>query len=279
MSEFLAADPSCYRTADVSVMGWWGPQRQDDAFAGANLGQVLRGALPIGPMSEHPEDFLLVDENEVVPDGGWPGGVHWATVTGRRSDTNDRACYRDPGADIQAPATCPSYLVASKVVESDPPAWALAGCMTIPSGEGGSWVAVEEFTAFPTTCFGPTDVTVRGWFDIRYVITGWEASWGIVPGWLWLPIGPWRVVSGDSNALSPSALLVYLDPARKVDASRTNRWVFLTGHYADPKAATCHVEYNGGYQPARDGERIPDSYARRLCGAHFVVTSIEDAQP
>lgn len=279
VSMFLATDPRCYVNADVTVFGWWDARRTDDPARQAELDHMIRGSMPFGAMNDTPEDFVFVDDLAVVPPAGWPGGAHWATVTGRRSPTNDRACHRDEGADITAPPHCPSYLIATRVVESAPPPAVLAGCITIPSGEGGSYVAVEEFTAFPPACSAGQDVTVRGWLDIWYVITGWESPWGIAPGWLWVPIGPWTVVAPDSNPTTSSSLLVYLDPARKIDVGRTNRWVYLTGHYADPKAQTCHIEYAGGYDPARDGDRIPDSFARRQCQAHFVVTAIEDATP
>ncbi len=285
VAEFLAADPRCYSAADVSVVGWWDALRQTDAYANSlnPPGRVLRGAIPIGPwLSERPDEFVLVDAEALptIPTGGWAESMHWATVTGRRSADNDRACYRDPPADVRADLKCPSHLVASRVVESEAPASALAGCSSPSLVDEGWGIAVENFTAFPPACFDSRDVRLRGWFDIRFLITGWEQSWGISPGWLWVPIGPWTVLAPDSSPPNGSTtLVVYTDPARKLDVSRTNRWVELTGHYADPKAATCHVEYAGGYDPSRDGERIPDSYARRLCEGRFVVSSIKDTAP
>lgn len=275
VAEFLAADRRCYQDIDVSVVGWFDTTRTDDP-RGAELDHVLRGSMPFGALGPMPEDFVFVDESGAVPPSGWPDGAHWATVVGRGA-TGDRACHRDTGAGPRADAHCPPYLVATKVVESAPPDPELNACLSTRTMEE-PW-PVEQLTAYPSACFGSRDVTARGWFDIRYVITGWEAPWGIAPGWLWVPIGPWTVLAPTSNPDTSEALLVYVDPARGVDVRRTNRWVVLTGHYADPKAATCHVEYAAGFEAARDGERVPDSFARRQCEAHFVVTSIRDTTP
>lgn len=275
---FLAADSRCYVTDEIAVVGWWDFRRTDDPAREANLDYMLRGSMPFGALSPLAEDFLLVDEQDIVPAGGWPGGVHWATVTGYRSTEGDRACHYDTGDDGIPTRHCPSYLIASTVVESDPPAAALTACATLDARET-SWVDVEVFTAYPPACFGTRDMTVRGWLDIRYLITGWELPWGISPGWLWVPIGPWTVVAPGSNPETSAALVVYSDPARRLDLQSTNRWVLLTGHYGDAKAGTCRVEYAGGYDAARDGPRIPDAFARRVCAAHLVVTSVRNASP
>jgi len=277
VAAFLAADARCHLTEEVSVVGWWGARRDDEPGEATNLSWVLRGSMPFGARSETPEDILFVDEIALASSTGWPDGIHWATVTGRRSASGDqRACHRDRGADPFAAPHCPSYLIATGVVEAEPPPSALAGCSTMNVSEGG-WVDVGVFTAYPPACSGSRNVTVRGWFDIRYIITGWEAPWGISPDWLWVPIGPWTVVSDTSNAESPAALLVYADPARGIDVRRTNRWVRLTGHYADPKAQTCRITYSPDLEPA--ARVIPDAYARRVCETHFVVTSIRDTSP
>jgi hypothetical protein len=263
----------------VSVSGWWGARRTDEPGEATTLSWVLRGSMPFGAQNEMPEDSLFVDETAIAPPAGWPDGVHWATVTGRRSASDDqRACHRDRGADLFAAPHCPSYLIATSVAESAPPPSALAGCSSLATTEGG-WVDVGVFTSYPPACSVARDVTVRGWFDVRYIITGWEDPWGISPAWLWVPIGPWTVVSDGSNAESPGALLVYVDPARGVDVTRTNRWVLLTGHYADPKAQTCRITYAPGSKPTSDPGAISDAYARRVCDAHFVVTSIRDTTP
>ena len=269
VAQFLAADARCYLTGSVSVAGWWGALRTDEPGQGMSLNWALRGWMPFGAWSQGPEELLFVDEVSIARTPGWPDGIHWATVSGRRSVPDKRACHRDQGADVSAPPHCPSYLVASAVVESEAPQSALAACSTLPTN-GESWVDVYAFTAYPPACFGSRDTTVRGWFDIRYIITGWEDPWGISPGWLWVPIGPWTVVAPTSNPDTSEALLVYADPARGVDVSRTNRWVQLTGHYADPKAATCRITGSSA---------IPDAYARRTCEVHFVLTAIHDTSP
>ncbi len=279
VAAFLAADARCHQAEDVSVVGWWGARRPDEPGATTALDWVLRGSMPFGARNETPEDILFVDESAIAWSAGWPDGIHWATVTGRRSASGDqRACHRDRGADMFAAPHCPSYLVATGVVESEPPSSALAGCSTMAASEGG-WVEADVFTAYPPACSGARDVTVRGWFDIRYIITGWEAPWGISPGWLWVPIGPWTVVSDTSNAESPGALLVYADPAKGLDVRRTNRWVLLTGHYADPTAQTCRITYSPGIEPGPGPGALSDAYARRVCEAHFVVTSVRDTTP
>jgi hypothetical protein len=147
----------------------------------------------------------------------------------------------------------------------------------MPSDAAG-WVDVESFTAYPPACFGSHEVTVRGWLDVLYIITGWEDPWAIAPDWLWVPIGPWTVVAPGSNPDTSAALSVYADPAGP-EVGQTNRWVLLTGHYADPVAATCRIVYPGGYDQARDGPRVPDAFARRWCEASFVVTEVRDTTP
>ena len=272
VAEFLSADIDCSVNDDVSVVGWWGARRTDEPEAG--LGWVLRGSMPFGALSQRPDELLFVDEISAAPPSGWPDGIRWATVKGRRGATDDLACHRDAATSVMAPAHCPSYLVAFQVVESEPPMSALEACITGSADEAG-WVDAGEFTGYPPACFDSREITVRGWFDIRYIIAGWEAPWGISPGWLWMPIGPWTVVAPGSNPETSSALVVYADPARGVETSRTNRWVLLTGHYADPVAATCHFEYAVEFS----GAHYPDSLARSECEAHFVVTSIKATNP
>jgi hypothetical protein len=276
VAQFLAAPPSCYLSSDVAVAGWSGQRRDDEPGSETAARWLLRGSMPFGLQAGSGEDLLFVDEASAVGPGGGPDGVHWATVTGRGSASADRgSCHRDPGMDVMAAPHCPRYLTASRVVESEPPAGALAGCSALSLDEDGS-ADVQAFTSYPAACFGSRDATVSGWLDVNYLITGWEDPWSITPAWLWVPIGPWTVVAPFSNPVTSSALPIYLDPARHVDARRTNRWVLLAGHYADPAAQTCRVEYASGVSPA-PGSRVTDTYARRLCEAHFVVTSIRDA--
>lgn len=274
---FLGADIRCYVTEDVAVVGWWGPGRTDEVQA--DLSYRLRSSIPFSAYKAT-DDFLFVAVDDVAEPSGWDlvDGIHWATITGRRSTTTDRACHYDGAPEVGLTRHCPSYLVAERIVESDPPAEALAGCATLPISEAGS-VEADAFSEYPAECFGSRDMTVRGWLDVVYLITGWEEAWGIAPGWLWVPIGPWTVVAPGSNPETSDALTVYSDPARGLDLRATNRWVELTGHYEDAKAETCHVEYDGGYDAARDGPRISDSIARRMCELHFVVTSVRATEP
>jgi hypothetical protein len=55
--------------------------------------------------------------------------------------------------------------------------------------------------------------------------------------------------------------------------------VLLTGHYADPKAQTCRITFAPGSEAASSPGAISDAHARRVCEAHFVVTSIRDTTP
>lgn len=113
VAEFRAAAPRCYLTTDVSILGWWDARRTDDVAQEADLDQMVRGSMPFGPANSTPEDFVFVDAEAAAPPNGWPDGAHWATVTGRRSATNDRACHREDTLDLTAPPHCPSYLVAT----------------------------------------------------------------------------------------------------------------------------------------------------------------------
>ena len=145
---FLSADSSCYAVEQVAVVGWWGARRADEPGETTPFSWVLRGSMPFGAESETSEDILFVDETAVAPPAGEPDGIHWAAVTGRRSASSDqRACHRDLGADLFAAPHCPPYLIATGVVESEPPPSALAGCSKLTTSDGG-WVSVGDFTTY-----------------------------------------------------------------------------------------------------------------------------------
>jgi hypothetical protein len=276
VSDFLGADPRCYRSEDVTIAGWYDHRRpQDRREYPYPFETALRGAVPFVSVETHatgPAVFLDVTGVEEVI--GWSADARWVEVVGRRAE--QQVCWRDPSAPVDAAPSCDDHIVVSHVTEVAPPGDALAGC---PVGDQEPPMTSDVFRWYPPACFGSRDVTVRGWLDVLYLIAGWEEPWGVAPGWLWKPIGPWIVLVDGWDAASPDRLTLWFDPARKVVIGHTNRWVLVTGHYADPAAATCHHVYvdptNGAPVASPDPAiRQDDAIARRTCRDQFVVTSI-----
>ena len=67
-----------------------------------------------------------------------------------------------------------------------------------------------------------------------------------------------------------ASIFIYLDPASGLSFGDEPGWVIVTGHVADPAAATCHYVVG----PDWPGDRPDDEIARIECGGHFVVTGV-----
>lgn len=121
-------------------------------------------------------------------------------------------------------------------------------------------------------CFGSREVSLIGFVDEAPGI-GFEPP-GIEPAWLWFAPNTLfdRQGCGDLDGGCPY-LWVHVNPNSDLRWDQTSRWVLLTGHAADPLAATCRYVYPPNWTEAK----APDTQAQQQCRSSFVLTSIEDA--
>ena len=135
---------------------------------------------------------------------------------------------------------------------------------------------VEEYVEIVSVepgCFGPADVTIRGWID-EPPIFGFMPPL-IEPGWLAYPPEPplalWDAQPNGSDCLGSdcSSMLIHIRPGSDVRFELPARWVVVTGHSLDPAAATC--QYEGLPTPT---DRAPGEYTG--CDVQFVITSVRD---
>jgi hypothetical protein len=123
-------------------------------------------------------------------------------------------------------------------------------------------------------CFGPADVTIRGWIDEPPIVGFMPPI--IEPGWLAYPPEPTLALwSGppDSSECPDSdcaAMFVHIRPGSNVRFDLPARWVIVTGHSLDPAAATC--QYEGIPTPT---DEAPGDFTG--CNVQFVITRVSDA--
>lgn len=88
------------------------------------------------------------------------------------------------------------------------------------------------------------------------------------PDWLWCHDRWWETLY--ANADEEIFIDLYVDPASGIVLPYDGRWVSITGHIDDPRAAGC-------MDSVPIGTPIALGYAVLECRAHFVVTSVRDA--
>jgi hypothetical protein len=131
-----------------------------------------------------------------------------------------------------------------------------------------------EIVSVEPGCFGPADVTIRGWID-QPPMLGFMPPL-IRPGWLAYPPEPtlalWDAPPNGSDCLGSdcNAMLIHIRPGSDVRFDLPARWVIVTGHSLDPAAATCH--YEGRPTPT---DQAPGDYTG--CNVQFVITNVRDA--
>jgi hypothetical protein len=259
----------------VTVRGWWDLRRSADGPAAAAFTGVLRDALPTGAWEEGltygpamPFDQADADTAIVSQIGGWIE----ARVRLRQGDGH--CSWVSPDDDQTNPTpptwTCPQYALARSIKRVVAPATALEAC---PSTDRR--MPVDIFVRYPAACFGGSTVKLTGWYDVNYIIGGWEDYWSIKPGWLWsMGIGPVPVLSPWSDPSEPDALRLHVRPGTQPAEAAMNRWVVLRGHYARrDEFSRCHFVYVdewGGAPPPR----MDDALARRDCARSFIVESV-----
>ena len=113
--------------------------------------------------------------------------------------------------------------------------------------------------------YGPTTLQVDGWLAIPWGVGG--TNTGITPAWLgeWLTDEAlWETPGTIPRDCSEDACrFVFLHPAPGTSLGRLDRWVRATGHFDDPRAATC--------RPTLVGMTVAE--AVRTCRDRFVVTT------
>lgn len=280
---FAAVPPEC-ASAELSLAGWWDRRRGSDLPDASPFEQVLRERIPTGQPDEGLDfgPLIPLDTNELETDTSTFEG-RWTELRVRPKQ-DDEHCYwhirTDEAVSPSFPPTwtCPRFarVLAAKV--TDPPAGALAACP-----DPSAVIRVADFVRYPRECFGEKTVEIAGWFDTRYVVSGWEAPWEIKPGWLWsLAIGPVRVLAPTSDANDRENLRLHLRPGTAIEKAPQNRWVVLRGHYArEEEYRACHYEYPAwgetGVNPAVG--TMDDADARADCAGAFVAESVRTGAP
>jgi hypothetical protein len=136
-------------------------------------------------------------------------------------------------------------------------------------------IAVEDFLAMPPAlwprCFGDQVLRIRG-------VTAECGCGGVTteqgsPAWLIDPLGysdvylsP-RVVAADTGI---GGLTIRINPANPLTVPPAGTYVELTGHFADPAAATCRIHPNSFFF----GPVPPRGAVVARCEQTFVVTGI-----
>lgn len=300
---YLAADPSCFGSADVTVAGWtdgavkgwFGSSQIEPAWLGdeANEYSVLRSTLPGQPCTNGHENEgtdgpaacpgALVLHIPPVSAYSVEGTGRWLEVTGHRQDPASSTCRfaaRDdePGQATPAPGqvveACASRFVLVQAHESTPPPEAVTA-LQCPEGDV---LEMRDYVAAIPACFGGRTVRVRAWMDAPGT-TGWEGPY-TEPSWLDIPDGSrffWSADPVDPDRCAAEAcpgIFVHQDPASPVRLGKAGRWVEITGHREDPAAETCRYEPPGGPDDPVESALV----ARRLCRSAFVIESIRAAE-
>ena len=147
----------------------------------------------------------------------------------------------------------------------------------VPTGPcpGTTPTAIEDFLAMAPplwpVCFGSQALKIRG--VTRNCdcggVTGEQGS----PSWLIDPLGfgdvylvP-RVVPAETGG---GAFTVKINPAHPVKVPAAGTYVELTGHFADPAAATCRIYSN----PGAFGPVVTKGRTVAVCEQTFVLTAI-----
>jgi hypothetical protein len=265
---YLAADARCFLGAPVRVAGWV-DRVQDTEVASFAAGWALRSDLA---NTGSVQSLFLTPAPSSTP--MLPDKEQWAEVSVQRAPSSAPHCGWQLAASDPPTQVCFSLAAVSTLKISTPPASALAACPSTDQPMG-----VELFSTLPAACFGSATVTLTGWLGIAYVIGDWNVPWTI-PSWLWRPgIGQFAALSPDSDALNQLAVPLYFRPNASLAQAKVDRWVRLSGHLADPAAASCRWVVPGTYDPATYGPKPDDASARAACTAAFVVDAISDGQP
>ncbi|MEO8468722.1 MAG: hypothetical protein ABI573_03530 [Chloroflexota bacterium] len=136
--------------------------------------------------------------------------------------------------------------------------------------------AIEDFLAMAPPlwpiCFGSHTLRIRGVVSDCGGCGGATDELGS-PSWLIDPLGysevylvP-RIVPADTNR---AAFTIVINPAHQVTVPVAGTYVELTGHFADPAAATCRI-YSS---PGAFGPVVPRGRTVAVCEQSFVLTGI-----
>jgi len=289
---YLAADPSCFGAADVTIAGWedlptYVSQKQTPAISPSWLSALVPAVLaPTIPHKDCDEDSAPCSWIDVHVDPAsklaFETDGAWVVVTGHRDDKAAASCkiagpMPDGSDQTPAPAAvvdlCRASFVLTSVQAGNPPVGSLGFC---PSGPV---LTVAQYESADPVCFHGRTLKILGWRDLLPAVSFDQAL--IDPSWLEYPSGAiWgaKPVEKGGNAacrVDPCPwIFVSSNPTAGPKIGSTPGWVTLTGHIDDPAGDTCHF-VPGGF--GGDGPVANDVYAREGCRASFVVTAIEKA--
>jgi len=291
--QFLAADPACFGSRDVTIAGWedvptYTSEPQTPPIEPAWLAERAPAAL-VSQMPPTACDattttcpWLDVHLDPASALRFELDGV-WVVVTGHRDDPAAETCQATAPTDTPAPtlkladarAICRNAFVLTSVTTSPPPAGALAFC---PS-DGPLTVTV--YNATDPACFHGKTLRIVGWVGEIPAMDFDGAT--IAPQWLEFPASViWSVqpVVSDGNGSCPDGsdtgpgtcglMFAMLDPNGGIPVPTMHRWVILTGHIDDPVSDSCYFS-NGGLG---DGPPPPAVYARQSCRQAFVISQV-----
>jgi hypothetical protein len=287
---YLAADPSCFGAADVTIAGWedlptYTSQKQappnSPTWLTAFVPAILEPTIPHRDCDEDSGPCSWIDVHiDPASKLAFETDGAWVVVTGHRDDKAAASCKLAgpmPDGSDQTPAPdavvdlCRASFVLTSVQVESPPAGSLGFC---PSGPV---LTVAQYQAADAVCFHGRTVKILGWRDLLPAV---DFDGPLIdPSWLEYPSGViWgtKPIEADGNAhcaVDPCPwIFVMANPAVGPKIAGPAGWVMVTGHIDDRAADGCHF-VPGGF--GGGGPLANDVYAREGCRAAFVVTAIE----
>lgn len=205
-----------------------------------------------------------------------PAGSPTGTVAGSPSTATTASPSPTTAAvassEPSAPATSqPS--VEPTVVPSEAPPTEVPVDPSCPNANDDT-ISVQEYVDAPTSCFR-LGVRVRGWLDTPPAL-GFEPPL-VKPSWIFYPSDSgaslWHQPPPEPDHVCVPGedcwwFFPHIDPDFDLTFAPLQRWVILTGHTRDPRAANCHYDGEG---PNPNPELVV------ICGRQLVVTAIEEA--
>ena len=271
--------------AGQAGISWTHDVEADHAFAGDSVSAMTSSGGNLGVVGYDRKTFAPITWTSTdakswhrtnLDAGTFGGGVpSQVAMSGAAGSTSIAAVgYRVNGAGAIRPALWHS---------DDGSAWSavdgdLLGVLPVaPTGPcpATTPTAIEDFLAMAPplwpVCFGSQTLKIRG--VTANCDCGGATSQQGSPAWLIDPLGfsevylvP-RIVPADTNT---GGLTVRINPAHPVQVPAAGTYVELTGHFADPAAATCRIySYPGAFGPV-----APRGRTVAFCEQTFVLTGI-----
>jgi hypothetical protein len=278
------------RLADGGPIAWQHDATADAAFTGASVSAIAAGAgsvLVLGfdrtslePISWTSPDGRTWTRTALDP-ATFGGGVPGLAAASGSADGSSFAAIgfrANTAGDVRSQVWRSADGTAWSAVDGDvlgtPPAVATGPCpATTPT-------VVDDFLLMTPplwpACFGDRTLTVRGF--VASCECGGTTQQRATPAWLIDPLGisAFSLVPAIVQAATGGGGFgVMIDPSHPVTVPEAGEHVELTGHFADPAAASCRVFPNDG----AFGPVLPREQTVALCRQAFVVTAIRRLAP